>query len=185
MKRLAFVIISCLMFVVSQAQTEHMKFMGIPLNGTITQFQAKLIAKGFKFDAQLNKTIIAGCRAFKGVFSEDNADIYVYFNTKTKVVYRAKAVIECMNIKKGEEKLELYKSLLKKKYPNGYVSEQEHNNHPSLTIYLDKKNGEMLGVIDLYITDSEYSFVDKVWLHIDYADSSNYDSNEKKKMEDL
>lgn len=37
----------------------------------------------------------AGCRCFGGgTFSGEEAKLYVYYNAKTKIVYRAKAVIE-------------------------------------------------------------------------------------------
>ena len=34
----------------SFAQTEHATFMGIPINGTITQFHQKIVAKGAKYE---------------------------------------------------------------------------------------------------------------------------------------
>ena len=72
---------------------EHMKFMGIPLNETINQFQTKLSAKGVTVDVAANKTIGVGCRTFKGFFSGKDAQIFVYYDENTKVVYRAKAVV--------------------------------------------------------------------------------------------
>ena len=71
-----------------------MKFMGIPLNGTINQFQTKLSTKSVTVDVATNKTIGVGCRAFKGSFSGKDAQIFVYYDESSKVVYRAKAVIQ-------------------------------------------------------------------------------------------
>ena len=48
MKKYLLVALCCLFSILTQAQTEHMKFMGIPLNGSITAFQTKLQAKGIR-----------------------------------------------------------------------------------------------------------------------------------------
>jgi hypothetical protein len=39
------------------AQTEHAKFMGIPINTTITQFQQKLQAKGINYDQAASREL--------------------------------------------------------------------------------------------------------------------------------
>ena len=63
------------------AQKEpHLKFMGIPLDGTINQFQSKLTAKGIRVDVALNKNIGVGARAFKGTFSGKDAQVFVYYD---------------------------------------------------------------------------------------------------------
>ena len=79
-------VITLFVSVGAMAQTEHLKFMGIPLNGTITQFQNKLKAKGVDVNPSLNKFIPTGGRAFKGVFSGNDATIFVYYDEKTKKV---------------------------------------------------------------------------------------------------
>ena len=48
MKKYITLIILSLLAITIHAQTEHAKFMGIPINGTITQFQQKLQAKGIQ-----------------------------------------------------------------------------------------------------------------------------------------
>lgn len=75
------------------AQAQHMKFMGIPLDGTIDSFQAKLAAKGIKPDKQYNATTPVGSRFFEGIFCGYQAEFYAYYNAKTKNVYRCKACI--------------------------------------------------------------------------------------------
>ena len=90
-KSIILLVISILAFC-SPVQAHHLKFMCIPLNGTITQFQQKLTAKGVKHNKQTSQMIPAGVRAFNGTFAGEKADIYVYYNLSSKVVYRAKAV---------------------------------------------------------------------------------------------
>ena len=50
MKRILSTLFCLLLIVAALAQNtnEHLKFMGIPITGTLSQFQAKLIAKGCK-----------------------------------------------------------------------------------------------------------------------------------------
>ena len=60
MKKSMMLIIVCLMSMCIQAQTEHLKFMGIPLTGSITAFQEKLKAKGIEYDAEALPMIFGG-----------------------------------------------------------------------------------------------------------------------------
>ena len=47
MKKLLFTLCCMIFAIASFAQSNvHIKFMGIPVTGTIAQFQAKLVAKG-------------------------------------------------------------------------------------------------------------------------------------------
>ena len=111
MKTAMFFLLVSLTTLTSFAQREHLKFMGIPLNGSIDAFQTKLQAKGIKYDAKGSIQLKVGCRCFKGIFSGEKADFYVYYNEKSKIVYRAKAVISCINKEKGEEKFYSFRSI--------------------------------------------------------------------------
>ena len=186
MKRTLQIIVCCLLSMIAQAQTEHLKFMGIPLNGSITAFQTKLQAKGVRYDAEGSRQLQVGCRCFKGSFSGEKADFYVYYNEKTKVVYRAKAVITCLSKEMGKEKFDSFKSMLKSKYSDGIASDGEQDGHPSLSILVpDSKLVNELGYVGLYITNPPYSFMDEVYLHIDYEDIANRRVNQVNNMDDL
>jgi len=76
------------------ANAQHMKFLGIPLDGTINSFHEKLVAKGYKPDTQYNAQCAPGGRLFLGTFFGKEAAIHTYYNPKTKIIYRAKACIE-------------------------------------------------------------------------------------------
>ncbi len=186
MKKTILVIMTCLMALAVQAQKEHMKFMGIPLNGTISSFQTKLAAKGIKYDAKMSAQLKTPCRAFQGVFSGEKADIYVYYNEKTKVVYRAKAVITYSDKTIGERKFEDFKYMLKTKYAKGNSYEGEQDGHPALNLIVpDSKDERYIGTIDLYMTNPQYSFMNEIYLHVDYNDTPNKWVNESKNMDDL
>ncbi|MBQ5826008.1 MAG: hypothetical protein IIW46_00825 [Bacteroidaceae bacterium] len=161
------------------AQTQHMKFMGIPLNGTISAFHQKLVAKGCKPDVEYNKTAPVGSRHFIGTFFGEKAFIIVYYNAKTKVVYRAKAVIDRSSENKIIQKYNEVKSALEEKYPNAYMSKGEQDGKESVGLYTDS------GWIDLYVSKYDGYSETPYSLHIDYYDVANYKKNEKSKMNDL
>lgn len=94
MKKLLFTLCCMIFAIASFAQSNvHIKFMGIPITGTIAQFQAKLVAKGCTYNKVASASISNGTRAFKGTFVGNKVDIYVYYDTNTKIVYRTKAVV--------------------------------------------------------------------------------------------
>lgn len=88
MKKIFFVWLLALVSILGYAQnlTEHMSFMGIPINGTITQFQTKLQGKGCALDRITNSQLGVGCRAFTGKFVDNKVNIFVYYDEKTKIV---------------------------------------------------------------------------------------------------
>lgn len=69
MKKAFLLLLMSLFSLVLFAQTEHMKFAGIPLTGSIEQFQKKLIAKGFRLNAKISKLLPVGTRSFIGTFA--------------------------------------------------------------------------------------------------------------------
>ena len=58
MKKLLLLIIVCVVSLTVQAQKEHMKFKGIPMEGTLNSFVQKLKAKGYTFIRQEDGTAI-------------------------------------------------------------------------------------------------------------------------------
>lgn len=76
---------------------EHLKFMGIPLDGTIDQFQTKLAAKGITVDEKDNKNSNF-CRHFKGTFFGYNAKITIYYDEFSKLVYLSTVIFNSSDI---------------------------------------------------------------------------------------
>ena len=118
MKRILSFFVMLVLTLGVMAQTQHMKFMGIPLDGTISAFHQKLVAKGCKHDVEVSNALGAGSRVFIGTFFGEKADIHVYYNAKTKVVYRAKACIERSSEDDIFRKYNEVKSALEEKYPD-------------------------------------------------------------------
>lgn len=179
-------LVSCLMALSVMAQNEHLKFMGIPLTGTINSFQTKLAAKGINYDKVASSQSQSGVRCFKGVFSGENADIFVFYNEKTKVVYRAKAVIDYSKEDLAKQGYSKFSSMLREKYITGDVLDSDHNDYPAIIIKVpDSKLEFVIGYISLYLSKPSYSFLDDRYLHIDYEDFDNSVSDKDKNMDDL
>lgn len=183
------------------AQTNaHLKFMGIPITGNITQFQTKLVSKGCSFDKQVSASLSAGIRAFKGTFAGNKVDIYAYYDTQTKIVYRVKAVISGVSEDIAEQKYGEYKSLLSKKYGNDNMitsteDRKEAASFVSLkdtSVEVDWGNNSLSdvanGTIDLFITQDEETWVRAPYnynVHIDYKDIQNISKHETQKLDDI
>ena len=109
-------LVVCMLICLSVQADEHLKFMGIPLDGTITQFQAKLAQKGVNHDIAESKTLPPGCRAFRGIFSGQKAKIGVYYDIASKLVYRAKAILLTDSKDICENKYNEFTRMLSNKY---------------------------------------------------------------------
>ena len=167
----------------AQAQTEHLKFMGIPINGTIEQFHSKLISKGLKYNAQTTRDICEGRgRIYNGNFAGEKDEIYVYLNEKNRIVYRAKAVIDRNDYNSIKNLFNSFKDMLSSKYNVQGEEFKTNDEYSGYELHL-YNNNKLLGWIDLYI--SKYNYVDKYSLHIDYTDYANDIANEQRKMDDL
>ena len=179
MKRLLLLFVALVLTLGVMAQTQHMKFMGIPLNGTISAFHQKLVAKGCKHDVEVSNAVGAGGRAFTGTFFGEKANIYVYYNAKTKVVYRAKAVIDRSSEDDIIRKYNEVKSALEEKYPDAYMVKEEDDGYEVMHFCTAQ------GVIDLYVSKYDGYSETPYSLHIDYYDYVNFKKNENSKMNDL
>lgn len=185
-KKLAICVIFLLSMTSVFAQTQdHIKFMGIPLNGTINLFQAKLAQKGVKVDAVVNKSIGKGCRAFKGSFSGKNAQIYVYYDESTMIVYRAKAVIEALNESINDDNYSYFSTMLSAKYIDAVAKTGEVDSHESKTFLIlnnSSDNPSLLGEIDVYCSNF-YNI--NFFVHVDYTDLDNSIKRESRNLDDL
>lgn len=176
------VFLCCLIIaVVSFAQNseQHLKYMGVPITGTITQFQSKIAAKGVQYDKFASSSIASGTRAFNGTFAGNKVLIFVYYDTQSKVVYREKSVINSVSEDIAEQKYANMRQLFMQKYND--IQYDEQGGKEALTI--DTGNGR----IDMYVCKDEsalrypYNFS----VHIDYWDGDNSDQHDNSLLEDI
>ena len=189
MKKTIILITLCLVAFCCPVQAQHLKFMGIPLDGSITQFQQKLDAKGVKYDKSLSKSLEVGTRVFSGSFVGGKAHIFVYYNPSTKIVYRAKAVIINTSESICDNKYTEVKSLLSSKYIDAYEEAGYQNGHESYMFVVSQDSGndlrDLVGTIGLYVSESDYVYPKEYYIHVDYTDYQNSIKNDKSMMEDL
>lgn len=191
MKKILFTFCCLLFAIASFAQTSnHIKFMGIPLTGTIAQFQAKLVAKGCSYNKAASASISNGTRAFKGTFVGNKVDIYVYYDIKTKIVYRTKAVVSGVSEDLAEQEYSKIKDLLSQKYGSDsedmYVGTKDGKESVSFISANDE--GEINGSIDLFITQDEETWIRAPFnynLHVDYNDRINTNKHENQQLDEI
>lgn len=171
------------------AQTSHLKFMGIPINGTIESFQAKLKTKGVTAKRD-NASLPNGIRGFNGTFAGEKCKIYVYYNTKSKVVYQCRVIVSRDTKELALSVLEYYKNLFKEKYEGRCLTSDllEENPEPekySLVVIEEpvEVGSKVLGIIYLDIIEYDYNM--GYGLRIDYEDFTNSETNKKSNMNDL
>lgn len=166
------------------------------MDGNVTQFHQKLITKGYKFDADFSKRL-EDSRAYLGLFAGEKCSLYLYFDAKTKIVYRVKVVLGDLSESSSERKYSEMKERLKNKYDelNNLHEIGEAQGFESFSILpMREKYNKFLtkwqncyGEIDLYraknTNDFNYPFHYSV--HIDYLDQLNSDARDKNIEDDL
>ncbi len=87
MKRIVLFIVATFFMLGLAAQTPHLKFMGIPLDGTIDDFQEQLIQKGFILDEEYNKKYVTFNYRYKnGILWGEEVSLYLQVNPSTKII---------------------------------------------------------------------------------------------------
>lgn len=173
--------------IVSFAQTNsHIKFMGIPLTGTITQFQAKLVAKGCTYDKVGSSSISNGIKLFNGTFVGNKVKVFVYYDNKTKIVYRVKAVVAGLSEDIAEQKYSEIKDMLSLKYGSG--SDLTKDGKEAASFVSTNDEGETNGMIDLFIVHDKEFWLTSPYdysLHIDYYDRINTKRHNSNQLDEL
>lgn len=176
-KKLLLLLVLSLFTIVLPAQTEHMKFAGIPLNGTIDQFQKKLMAKGYRLNAAANRALPVGTRCFIGTFAGKRGNIAVYYDSETKTVYGAKVYYDGLSEDKAESELDNLKSMLSIKYGEDNITDgTDKSGNATFTVNTG------LGSIYCYTMKNEalsgypYHWTTHAVFH-DYANDSKHESN--------
>lgn len=183
MKRVLSLFLLCTVCLLAFAQ--HIKFMGIPLDGTITNFTTKLQAKGITISPD-NKKSDAGCRWFQGYFYGKDANIIVYYDADTKIVYRAKAVIEDSDYDRLKGVYDELSSSIDEKYL-GRHKQDTYKGYPSTHFQIDLQASADYyeGNIDLFFTDNGLTYYKTFSLHVDYYDEANQRKHDRSINNDI
>lgn len=183
MRKLVLILITLIVAIAAHAQGEHLKFMGIELKGSITEFQQQLLTKGMRV-SYVSKGLPEGERVYDGRFSGYPAQVVVFFNSRTRLVYRAKVMIDLEGRDHATSLLNEMKAKLDIKYGGAkrrsqdFTDEYGHKFEQSAYTLAD-------GEIDLFVTSSGYTDHDTFYVNIDYKDAKNTSINTLDELEDL
>lgn len=159
MKKYLLLLLLAIMAIGANAQ-EHLKFQGIPVDGSFTQLDQKLKAKGWVYDYNKSKAFPADQRIYKGVFSQFKGEAFVVRSPKSKVVFSiCFYATEVANEKIAQQQLATFINSLSSVYPNANVYENNRGE-----IQFDIENGSILcGILNVgYGLYSSYlNYVDR------------------------
>ena len=167
MKKLFVLFVVSLFAFMANAQ-EHMKFMGIPLDGTISNFNSKLLSKGIKVHPN-NSHASTGQKWYVGTFFGEDAEIYVYFNPKTQIVYRAKAVIDRPDVDHLKSVFTNVSTSIENKYEATRFDDIQ-NGYEACEFDISS-SGSIIGEIDLYTFEYGVGYNKRYYFNIDYIDA--------------
>ena len=179
-----FVLCICL----SVSAQEHMKFMGIPLDGTIDNFALKLKEKGVTYDAVKSETAGPGGRIFKGMFIGEDATFMVFFNAKSKMVFGVGVELSYPDVESAHLPFVNLTELLQNKYPTATseASKDSDGDVNGLAFNIPDKTGvKRIGFIlqTLKVSDSYQNGGCSIYLM--YTDMDNFQKSEAINNEDL
>lgn len=163
MKRLIILIISFLC--ITQAfSEEHLKFLGLPIDGTVNEYAASLISKGFRI-SQKNKYASKGLRVMEGPFLDNTEEFGLHYDPDTQKMWSVTFVRSCLTEEEAKELYDKLKSLIREKHFEAtYKTDIDKSYIYSCSFKSD------LGIISLGI--KEYDFTYRV--NMTYCDRINY-----------
>lgn len=184
LKMLYLIILFGLMPILAFGQTKHLTVLGIPITGSITTFQQKLIAKKYRLDAKENKLLPVGQRAFKGRFSGHDCTLIAYYFPDDKNVYKVRASIDFTYESSADNAYNEIKRNLLRKYKYADVKTgRSSNGHESLSALIIDDEDDILGNIVLFVFDNDDPYESE--LVVGYEDLDGLIKAEKKHTDDL
>lgn len=166
MKRIFIFLFMCILNAATFAQDEHLSFMDIPIDGTISEFQAKLKEKGIRHDVKGSAELPVGRRMFKGIVEGKKSDIIVSYTKTTKTVYHVKVFMTFDDGDQSHYKFYMLHDILKREFT---CEKHENNGSGELGVYKAPN-----GIIALYTMNMEFGAgLSTYTLHLEYTDSIN------------
>lgn len=150
---------------------------------SISKFEKKLRFNGLTISPKTYQQP-AGIRIYNGRFSGEKAEIIVWYNTKSKRVYRAKAMI-CRH---GKDQIERLTKTIKGKLDAKYgvskkYSEETKDAHQQK--YTKCLYYNYCGTVELYISSTDFDTDSDYYLHVDYKDKENYSKYGHNEIDDI
>ncbi len=185
MKKIISVLFAFCLCMAASAQ-QHMKFMGIPLDGTVDNFTMKLKAKGVTYDAAKSKAAGQGCRVFNGTFMGENATINVAYNPKSKIMFSTAVEMQYPTVESAHIPFLNLTESLQRKYPNTTPEENRGPDGDVIGLAFnipDETGGNSIGFILQSLKTP--SFGSGISICLMYTDMDNFEKSEAILNEDL
>lgn len=184
MKKAYLTLLLCLMTIIVYGQSKHLSVLGIPITGSITTFQQKLLAKNYRLDTKENKQLPVGERAFKGRFSGHECSLKAYYFPDDKTVYKVRVSIDFVYESSADNAYkEIKRNLLRKyKYADTKTG-RSSNGHESLSALIIDDEDDILGNIVLFVFENVDPYESE--LVVGYEDMDGLIKAEKKHTDDL
>lgn len=159
---------------------KHVEFQGIPIDLTISQFSSKLRDKNFIANTSKSATN-EPIKYFDGYFFGKKCELLVFYNPKSKIVYRTKVIIDCSSKRAADDLIEDLKNGYNRKYGEWSYENFNVDGYPGWRrTFVDKNfssyNEEIIGYLvigEVQMWISYFSYTDEYLVHIDYYDAVN------------
>lgn len=183
MKRLHLFMLFCMLTALSYGQTKHLTILGIPITGSITTFQQKLLAKNYRLNTRENKSLPIGQREFKGRFSGHECSLRAYYFPDDKIVYKVRVSIDFVYESSADNAYKEIKGNLQREYKNASIKTGSTDGHESISAMIIDEEDDILGFIDLLVFEGDEDY-EKI-LVVGYTDMDGFAMEEKKHTDDL
>ena len=162
---------------------EHLKFMGIPIDGTIDNFQKQLATKDIVVEKSVNKNVGVGMRIFKGRFAGKTCFIAAQYS-QSKTVYSVMATYVSKTAAEAAQFYATTKQLLKEQCTDGDVTDTvDAKKCPVYKVFLNGSDGKTkIGVVSLTETVNKTSKTAPYMVNVAYVDALNNDKNLSEKQ---
>lgn len=155
MKKIFLTLLFGLMTIFAFGQAPHLTVLGIPITGSISTFQQKLIAKKYSLDTKFSKNLPAGQRAFRGKYSGYDCSLIVYFYPDTKTVYKVRVAMDFLNESDADIAYKQVKRNIQGKYKNASLKTGSLHGHEAIHVILSDEEDNPLGIIDMIVFEGE------------------------------
>ena len=188
MKKIISVLFAFCLCMAASAQ-QHMKFMGIPLDGTIENFAMKLKAKGVTYDAVQSKKLSPGSKFYRGTFMGERACFVVMFNAKSRLVYGVGVEMSYSSLALAKTPFMNIADKLHTKYPTAVYDRMDKdgsNDILGVSFTIPEENStELLGIIMQSLKRPDGILTTDWGINLIYTDVKNYKKHESLNNEDL
>lgn len=190
MKQILLILLLTFAAGICRAQTEHMKFKGVPMEGTLQVFTNNLKAKGF-----IPKGIQDGISMLKGEFAGYKDCTIAAIADKSGMICKVSVIFPDMNKWDDLDNCySNYKTMLTEKYGKPEKCEEYFNDYydrddssKMMGVQMDKYKYYSLfkceqGQIELQISHDSFS---SCYVRLNYFDKANQEELRKQIMDDL